>query len=156
MTFSAGDLCCSQFMCVLLDTSVGLDGSAWDKIPHVTQMAFTETANTPKLVTSDSAGRELSLCGTVGTTGNLSIACHNGDYPEFCINQEIRVRWSISCDAIWSGGAAVSGPWAVDVYEAKVRITSKPVDMNASQAGATLLNYSWEVTQWIIQGSCAI
>jgi hypothetical protein len=168
MPFSAGTLCCSQGMCVLVDTAVDgngdrlNDGSAYDKIPHVTQMAFTETASTPKIVTSDSNGRELSLCGTVSTTGNLSIACHDGTAPEFCINEEIRVRWAINCDWIWScdpvsgNCSAVPQPWQGDVYEAKVRITSKPVDFNVSQAGATLLNYGWEVTEWISQGICDV
>ena len=161
MAFAAGTLCCSQTMCVLVDEAVDSNGdrlnngTAYDKIPHVTQMAFTETASTPKIVTSDSGGRELSLCGTVSTTGNLSIACHDGDSPEFCINEEIRLRWAIDCDAIWNG-SPIGAPWAVPVYEAKVRITSKPIDYNVAQAGATLLNYSWEVTEWIFQGNCAI
>ncbi len=148
MPFVAGTLCCSQGMCVLLYSS-----STWDKIPHVTQMAFSETANTPKLVTSDSYGRELSLCGTVSTTGNLSIACHNGTAPEFCINQEVHLRWAIDCDQIWSGGAVLTPPTGT-YYEAIVRITSKPVDLNASQAGATLFNYGWEVVTWVHQGAC--
>jgi len=150
MAFSAGTLCCSQGMCVLLYAN-----STWDKIPHVTQMAFTETANTPKLVTSDSAGRELSLCGTVSTTGNLSIACHDGVAPEFCINEEVQLRWAIDCDQIWSGGSVLTPPTGT-YYEAIVRITSKPVDLNASQAGATLFNYSWEVVTWINQGICDV
>lgn len=151
MTFSAGTLCCSQTMCVLYDTT-GAGG--WDKIPHVTQMSFNEQASTPKIVTSDSNGRELSLCGTVSTTGNLSIACHDGNAPEFCINEEIKLRWSIDCDNIWSGGAP-TGPTGL-YYEATVRITSKPVDYNVAQAGATLLNYGWEVTEWTHQGVCAV
>ena len=164
MPFAAGTLCCSQTMCVLVDEAVDSngdrvnDGSAYDKIPHVTQMAFTETASTPKIVTSDSGGRELSLCGTVSTTGNLSIACHDGNSPEFCINEEIRVRWSIDCDNIWDSlsNTVKNPPTAGTYYEAKVRITSKPIDYNVSQAGATLLNYSWEVTEWITQGTCVL
>jgi len=151
-------------MCVLVDEAVDSDGNrvnegtAYDKIPHVTQMAFTETASTPKIVTSDSNGRELSLCGTVSTTGNLSVACHDGDSPEFCINEEIRVRWSIDCENIWDSlsNAPKGAPTAGSYYEAKVRITSKPIDYNVAQAGATLLNYGWEVTEWIVQGTCVL
>jgi hypothetical protein len=81
MTFTAGDLCCVSSACVLLDLQTTESEESWELIPHVTQISTTQTANTPKLVTSSTNGNETSACGTVTNVGNLAIACHSGVAP---------------------------------------------------------------------------
>lgn len=147
MVFSAGELCCSSSACALLDTNTGT-GTTWDKIPHVTQISTTEQANTPKIVTSDSAGQEIPACGTVASTGNIAIACHGGTAPGLLgINLLYRLRWSEDCDNIWDGSAAVGTPG--EHFEAIVRIVTVPVDYNISGNAALIFNYGFEVYEWI-------
>ena len=155
MPFSAGVLCCSSDACVLLDISGASGTEQWDKIPHVTQIATTETATTPKLVTSDTQGREISACGTVATTGTLAIACHKGNAPGIlCINGIYRIRWSEDCDNIWDGTAAVPDLEAGIYFEALIRITSIPFDFNIAGNQALVFNYGFDIAQWITLPDC--
>lgn len=155
MPFSAGsDLCCAAYACVLLDTNTG-SGKTWDKIPHVTQISFNEQANNPGLVTSDSAGLEIPVCGLVQTTGNLSIACHSGTGPGLlCINTNYRLRWSVDCDNIWDNGSAVADNLAGEHFEALVKITSVPLDYNIKGNTAVETNYGFRVIEWTTKPSC--
>lgn len=157
MPFSAGELCCSSAACVLLDTSTGSGAGLWDRIPHVTQIAFTQTANTPKLVTSSTNGFETSTCGTVTQAGNLAIACHSGTSPKYlAVNKVYHLRWAHNCEDIWtnddcpSQGTVVSPPNPDNFFEAYVRITSLPVDMNISGNAAMVYNYSFDIVSWVI------
>jgi hypothetical protein len=163
MTFTAGTLCCVSNACVLIDTNGSESAETWFKIPHVTQISTTQTANTPKLVTSSTGGNETSACGTVANTGNLAIACHSGTGPErLCINGLYRLRWSQDCSNIWddSGaevdgdGSAVSDGEAGVHFEAVVRITSVPDDMNISANQAFIHNYSFDVVEWVTLPDC--
>ena len=155
MPFSAGELCCSNTACVLLDTASGT-GATWDRIPHVTQIAFTESANTPRLTTSSTGGRETSACGVVSATGNLAIACHGGTSPGYlAVNSVYHLRWSQDCDAIWTSGncptagSVVGAPVAGTYFEAYVRITSVPVDYNISGNAAITVNYAFDIVSWV-------
>lgn len=164
MTFAAGDdLCCVSNACVLLDTNASESAETWFKIPHVTQISTTQTANTPKLVTSSTEGNEISSCGTVTNVGNLAIACHSGTGPaRLCINGTYRLRWSEECDNIWDDtdaevdgdGSAVSDGEAGYHYEAIIRITSVPNDMNISGNQALIYNYGFDVVRWITLPPC--
>ena len=125
----------------MIDTSSAESVTTWKKIPHVTQISTTQTANTPKLVTSSTNGNETSVCGIVSNTGTLAIACHGGVEPgRLCINGKYRIRWSQDCDNIWDDseatvdgeGSAVADESAGIYYEATIRITSVPDDMNIS------------------------
>ena len=155
MPFSAGELCCSNAACVLLDTASGTTAT-WDRIPHVTQISFTESANTPKLTTSSTGGRETSACGVVSANGNLAIACHGGTAPGYlAVNSVYHLRWASDCDAIWTSGACptagtvVSSPSSGSYFEAYVRITSLPIDMNISGNAALLYNYAFDIVAWV-------
>lgn len=154
MAFTAGDLCCASNACVLLDTS-STSSEVWDLIPHATQMSFNTQVTTPKLVTSSSAGQEISVCGTEATTGVLAFACHDGVSPGLlCANYVYRLRWSVNCENIWDSGAVV-GPADPDTYfEARVRITSVPIDYNISGNQAVVYNYGWELVEWINTPTC--
>ena len=163
MTFSAGDLCCISNACVLLDTNSSESAETWFKIPHVTQISTTQTANTPKLVTSSTGGNETSVCGTVSNTGNLAIACHGGNEPgRLCINGKYRIRWSQDCDNIWDpgesvvdgGGTAVADNLAGIHFEATIRITSVPTDMNIAANQAFIHNYGFDVIEWVTLPDC--
>ena len=144
MPFTAGDLCCVTNACVLLDTAAGSASETWDAIPHVTQIQWTEQANTPKVVTSSTAGKETSVCGTVTGTGTLSIACHDGNAPApFRINGKYHLRWSLFCE----DGDNIMGEY----YEANVRIVTVPNDYNISGGGAVITSYGWEIIDWIYQ-----
>lgn len=163
MTFAAGDLCCVSNACVLLDTNSSESAETWFKIPHVTQISTTQTANTPKLVTSSTAGNETSVCGVVSNTGNLAIACHGGTEPgRLCINGKYRIRWSQDCSNIWddSGaevdgdGSAVSDEEAGIHFEATIRITSVPDDMNISGNQAFIRNYGFDIIEWVTLPDC--
>jgi hypothetical protein len=163
MTFTAGDLCCISAACVLLDTSSGVSAFSWKKIPHVTQISTTQTANTPKLVTSSTNGNETSVCGTVSNTGTLAIACHGGVEPgRLCINGKYRIRWSQDCDNIWDDsdaevdgeGVAVADNVAGIHFEATIRITSVPDDMNISANQAFIRNYGFDIIEWITLPDC--
>jgi hypothetical protein len=160
MTFTAGDLCCISAACVLLDTSSGVSAFSWKKIPHVTQISTTQTANTPKLVTSSTNGNETSVCGTVSNTGTLAIACHNGVRPgRLCINGKYRIRWSIDCDCIWDDEDDVAyGDNVItegcEFFEATIRITSVPDDMNIAANQAFIQNYGFDIIEWITLPTC--
>lgn len=153
MPFTVGDvLCCAKDACVRLDTTAGSDSESWETIPHVTEISFTETANTSKLVTSSTAGRESSVCGTVAQTGTLAIACHNGVGPVFCINDLYHIAWSIDCDNIASGSKA---SWTEDsYYEALIRITSKPVQMQISSNAAVIYTYNFDINTFYTYPTC--
>lgn len=154
MVFSAGDLCCASDACVLIDTSA-TSTEIWDLIPHMTQVSFTTQVSTPKLVTSSSNGQEISVCGNVATTGILAIACHDGVSPGLlCANYIYRLRWSVDCTNIWAGGAVVGSPAADTYFEARVRITSVPIDYNVAGNQAVVYNYGWELVEWINQPAC--
>lgn len=156
MVFSAGVLCCPSTACVLIDTAAGSDTETWDLIPHVTQIGVTETANTPKLVTSSTGGAETSACGTVSRTGVLDIACHSGVAPDIlCINGTYRLRWSEDCSNIWEDGVgAVSDELAGIHFEAVVRITTVPIIYNIAGNTATIFSYTFDVIEWITYPDC--
>jgi hypothetical protein len=151
MPFTAGDiLCCASDACVLLDTAAGSASETWDLIPHVTLIGFTETANTPKLVTSSSGGAELSSCGTVTRNGNLALACHNGTGPYMlCINSIHRIRWAQDCDDIWTAGNDIENPTEGLYFEAVIRITSVPVILDIAGNQAIIVNYGFDVLRWV-------
>jgi hypothetical protein len=159
MTFTAGDLCCVSAACVLIDTNSGESAESWSKIPHVTQISTTQTANTPKLVTSSTAGNETSACGTVTNVGTLAVACHGGtELGRLCINSLHRIRWSADCDNIWNGNEA-TGTAVADVdagihFEALVRITSVPDDFNIAGNTALVRNYGFDVVEWTTLPDC--
>jgi hypothetical protein len=143
MPFTAGDLCCSQNACVMLDETANSGSASWDTIPHVTQIQWTEQANTPKLVTSSSAGNEISVCGTVSNTGVLAIACHDGDQPApFAINGKYHIMWSIDCDNL---GDSPADPY----YRATIRIVTVPNDFNIAGGGAVIVAYGFEIIEWL-------
>lgn len=148
MPFSAGVLCCAQDACVMLDTTAASDSASWDLIPHVTEISFTQTANTTKLVTSSTAGNETSVCGSVSNTGVLAIACHSGSGPYFCINGNYHIMWSIDCDNV-----NIETP-ASPYYRALIKITSKPVQFQISNSGAVIYQYTFDVVEWYVQPSC--
>jgi len=149
MAFSAGVICCPQEACVLLDVDAESDEITWDTIPHVTEISFTQTANTSKIVTSSTAGLETSVCGTVTQTGVLAIACHDGVGPDFCINEIYRIAWSINCDNM-----PEVGPFADPYYQALIRITSKPVLMQISSNTAPITAYTFDIVSWDHQPTC--
>lgn len=154
MAFSAGDLCCASSACVLLDVSA-TSSETWDLLPHVTNVGFTQTANTPKIVTSSSAGEEISVCGNVTTTGTLTLACHNGVSPGvLCINYIYQLRWSVDCDEIWTGGAVVGSPTANNYFQARVRITSVPITYDIAGNQAVQYQYTWELVEWVNYPGC--
>jgi len=156
MPFTAGEFCCAANACVLLDTAASYSTETWDLIPHVTQISTTQTANTPKLVTSSTNGEERGACGTVTSVGTLAIACHDSpDQPGIlCINSLHRIRWSEECDNIWDGTAAVADVSAGVHYEAIIRITSVPVDFNIKGNVVTEFTYGFDVVQWVTQPAC--
>lgn len=156
MAFTAGDvLCCASDACVLLDTNAGSGAETWDLIPHVTLIGVTETSSTPKLVTSSSAGAELSSCGTVSRSGNLALACHNGVSPgPLCINSIHRIRWAQDCEEIWTGGAVVAVPTTSLYFEAVIRITSVPVIFDIAGNQAIVVNYTFDVQTWVNYPTC--
>tara|TARA_R110000868_G_scaffold87608_1_gene244838 strand:+ start:208 stop:708 length:501 start_codon:yes stop_codon:yes gene_type:complete len=151
MAFTAGDiLCCASDACVLLDEAAGSGAEDWDLIPHVTLIGVTETANTPKLVTSSSGGAELSSCGTVTRSGNLALACHSGSGPGMlCINSLHRIRWSDNCDNIWLNGIPVANPVEGFYFEAVIRITSVPVIYDIAGNQAIVVNYGFDIQRWV-------
>jgi len=159
MTFTAGDLCCVSAACVLIDTNSSESVESWSKIPHVTQISTTQTANTPKLVTSSTAGNETSACGTVTNVGTLAVACHGGtELGRLCINSLHRIRWSADCDNIWNGNEA-TGTAVADVdagihFEALVRITSVPDDFNIAGNAPLVRNYGFDVVEWTTLPDC--
>jgi hypothetical protein len=158
MAFSAGDLCCVSAACVLFDMTPSESAESWDLIPHVTQISTTQTANTPKLVTSSTAGNETSACGTVTNVGTLAIACHNGaGVARLCINNIYRIRWAHDCDDIWDADtntAIADVNLGFDYFEAKIRITSIPDDFNIAGNTALVRNYGFDVVEWIELPAC--
>lgn len=159
MPFSPGELCCVSKACVLLDTDVTSDAasSVWDLIPHVTNISFNQTANSQKLVTSSTGGRETSACGTVTQTGTLEIACHNGTAPKYlCVNNTYRIRWSHDCDYIWDRGECEPffGPLAPGTYfEAVIRITSFPSNFNIQGNAPIIYTYNFDIIGWAPGGA---
>ena len=149
MTFSAGELCCSSEACVLLDTASGTS-AVWDKIPHVTEISFNLQANTPKLVTSSTGGRETSACGTITQTGTLSVACHGGTGPGLLIpNRVYHIRWAQDCDTIWDATNCTADLTPTLHYEAYIRITSLPLAMNISANQAQVNQYAFDIVSWV-------
>ena len=153
MPFSPGELCCVSRACVLLDTSGGATATAWDRIPHVTNISVQQTANTQKLVTSSTGGRETSACGTVTQTGTLEVACHDGVGPAFlCVNNTYRIRWSADCDNIWDvdACAALSEQNAGEYLEAVIRVTTLPINYNIQGNAPIVYAYSFDVVGWAV------
>lgn len=151
MPFSAGDLCCVSAACVLLDTNVGDETETWEKIPHVTNISVQQTANTQKLVTSSTFGRETSACGTVTQTGTLEVACHSGVGPGFlCVNNLYRIRWSINCNYIWNSDtcAPLADNATGQYLEAMIRITSLPINLNISGNQPIIYTYNFDIVMW--------
>jgi len=143
MPFTAGELCCASEACVMIDLTASGSSASWDTIPHVTRIAFTKTASVKKLVTSSTGGNEKTACGSVASTGNLAIACHNGDAPApLGINKIYHLMWSVNCDNILETPA---DPY----YEANVRITSVPVDFDIAGNAPVIYNYGFEVDEWL-------
>lgn len=156
MPFLPGELCCVSRACVLLDTSAGATAQSWDRIPHVTNISFTQTANSQKLVTSSTGGRETSACGTVTQTGTLEIACHAGVGPGLlCVNQTYRIRWSEDCDNIWDvdGCAAVADNNMGNHFEAVIRVTSLPVNYNIQGNAPIIYAYNFDIVGWAAGGA---
>tara|TARA_R110000868_G_scaffold253061_2_gene509784 strand:+ start:1514 stop:2008 length:495 start_codon:yes stop_codon:yes gene_type:complete len=158
MTFTAGALCCVSSACVLIDLQTTESAESWELVPHVTQISSTQTANTPKLVTSSTGGNETSACGTVTNVGTLAIACHGGVAPgRLCINNLYRIRWAKDCGDIWDSEtltAIADGSLGTDVFEAKIRITSIPDDFNIAGNTALIQNYGFDVVEWILLPAC--
>lgn len=150
MSFSAGELCCAMEACVLIDTSSNAAGT-WDKIPHVTEISVNVQANTPKVVTSSTGGKETSVCGTITQSGTLSIACHKGTGPGILFpNRVYRLVWSMDCDNIWDSETCAATAFTNDYFEAYVRITSAPNPMNISGNQATISQYNFDVVSWVV------
>lgn len=150
MPFSAGELCCASKACVLVDTSTNAAGT-WEKIPHVTEISANLTANTPKLQTSSTKGRETSLCGTVTQSGTISVACHKGTGPGvLLVNNVYRLVWAMDCDSIWDSEDCEATAFTNDYYEAYVRITSTPNSINISGNQATVYQYGFDVVSWVV------
>ena len=157
MPFEPGDLCCPQDMCVALDTAADASQEDYEVIPHVTQMAWTETANVARIVTSSTGGNETSVCGPVNVSGTLNIACHSGDAPlPFRVNGKYNVVWSLNCDAVESWITNPVGPHVALVYAAKIRIITVPQDLNPAAGGAVLTPYTWELVEWIAYPSTQV
>jgi len=158
MPFTAGlDLCCPTAACVLLDTAAGSETETWDLIPHVTLIGITETVNTPKLVTSSSAGAEISACGQIARSGNLAIACHSGVEPNIlCANAIHRIRWALFCNNIWDadGNVALSDNDAAYYFEAVIRITSFPFILDIAGNQPVVTNYGFDILRWITIPAC--
>jgi len=157
MAFEPGELCCSSDACVLLDTATSYVTKTWDLIPHVTQISTTQTATTPKLVTSSTNGQEISACGTVSNVGTLAIACHSGNQPNLlCINGVYRIRWSSICDRIWNSAtdAPIADVSAGPHFEATIRITSVPFDLNIAGNQAQIYNYGFDIVKWVTYPDC--
>lgn len=150
MPFSAGELCCAMDACVLIDTS-STTTAAWDKIPHVTEISVNLQANTPKLVTSSTGGKETSLCGTLTQSGTLSIACHKGTGPGVLFpNYVYHLVWSDDCENIWNFVNCEASSFTNDYYEAYVRITAAPRPTNISGNQATVYQYSFDIVSWVV------
>ena len=149
MAFTAGDLCCAQNMCVQLDDNPLSTGETWSTLPHVTAMAWTQQANTPKIVTSSSAGNEISVCGTVSNTGTLSMACHNSiNQPgDFAINAKYHIRWALDCSEPDDN--------LIDYYEAYIRIITVPQNWDIAGGGAVIVAFGFEVIEWVNMPSMA-
>lgn len=154
MPFAAGELCCSSKACVLLNVlaAPGASSGTWDKIPHVTNISVQQASNNPKLVTSSTKGKETSACGTVTQTGTLEMACHKGVGPGvLAINQVYQIVWSDDCDNIWDSAECepiVTRTGAF--YQAFIRITQVPVNMNISGNQAQLFSYQFEIVSWVV------
>ena len=154
--FTAGlDLCCPTAACVLLDTAAGSATETWDLIPHVTLIGITETANTPKLVTSSSGGAEISACGQIARSGNLAIACHDGVEPGIlCANSIHRIRWSLFCDYIWDAANNEADTTPTFYFEAVIRITSVPIIFDIAGNQPVVTNYGFDILRWIAWPTC--
>ena len=151
MTFSAGELCCSLDACVLLDTNTG-ESVSWDKIPHVTEINVNFQANTQKITTSSTRGKETSICGTVSQTGTLSIACHKGVGPGFfAVNRIYHLMWSANCADIWDFDECEALNQRTGTYfQAYVRITQAPLPVNIAGSQVTVYQYSFDIVSWVV------
>ena len=156
MPFVPGELCCVTRACVLIDTTPNGSSATWDRIPHVTNISVQQTANTQKLVTSSTGGKETSACGTVTQTGTLAVACHSGTEPGYlCVNQSYRIRWSLDCDNIWdvtSCSAVADNDMGVHL-EAYIRITSLPINYNIQGNAPVIQEYNFDVIGWAAGGA---
>jgi hypothetical protein len=153
MPFAAGELCCSSKACVLLNVlaAPGASSGTWDKIPHVTNISVQQASNNPKLVTSSTKGKETSACGTVTQTGTLEMACHKGVGPGvLAINNVYQIAWAEDCDSIWDSETCQSTSFTNNYYQAFIRITQVPVNMNISGNQAQLFTYQFEVVSWVV------
>ena len=153
MPFSAGELCCSSKACVLLNVlaSPGASSGTWDKIPHVTNITVQQASNNPKLVTSSTKGKETSACGTVTQTGTLEMACHKGVGPGIlAINQVYQIVWAEDCDSIWDSETCQASSFTNNYYQAFIRITNVPLNMNISGNQAQLFSYQFEIVSWVV------
>ena len=148
MPFTAGDLCCPQDMCVAIDTNPAASQADYEVIQHVTQIQWTQTANTAKIVTSSTGGNETSVCGPVSNTGTLNLACHSGTGPlPLGINKKYNIMWGLDCEWVEQliAEEAPDGP----TYWAKIRIVSVNQDLNPAAGGAVIASYGFEVVEWI-------
>lgn len=151
MPFSAGELCCAMEACVLIDTSSNGAGT-WDKIPHVTEVSFNMQANTPKVVTSSTGGKETSVCGTITQSGTLSIACHKGTGAGYLHpNNVYRIAWSIDCSVLWDFVTCEAKDFSSEenYLDAYIRITSAPRPINISGNQATITQYNFDIVSWV-------
>ena len=133
--------------------------SDWEKIPHVSEITFNEQAQQSGIVTSGSAGQEIALCGPVVTTGTLGLVCHDGFGPlVLCVNSNYRIRWSSNCNFIYDAGDGEpleSGALVAGTYwEADIKITGLPVNLNVSQGGAIIYVYTWRLVRWVHTPAC--
>jgi hypothetical protein len=92
----------------------------------------------------------------VSNTGTLAIACHGGFGPgRLCINSKYRIRWAQDCDCIWDGDEALDPPdEGCEYFEATIRITSVPDDMNISANQAFIRNYGFDIIEWVHLPDC--
>lgn len=146
--FNAGEFCCAFNGCVLIYDA---GNETWEKIPHTTEVSFNAQAQQNGLVTSSTGGEEQAFCGIVNTTGTLGIACHDGDtIGALCLNNNYSLRWAVDCDLIWNDttGTAVAVPTAGTYYQALVKITSLPLNLNFSNNAVPTIVYQWKLVAW--------
>lgn len=159
-TFTAGTLCCSADACVLIDVNSSYSVETWDLIPHVTDISVNSVANTPKIITSSTGGREVGACGSITETGTLGIACHNSnDQPSIlCINKLYHIRWTESCDNIWDAGTdtaiAIGLLNAAKYFDGIIRITGVPVNFNIKGNAVIEITYTFDIVKWHNYPTC--
>jgi len=141
-TFTPGTLCCANDGGTLVYT-----GAAWERVPHNTEWSFTEEVTESAAITSDTAGRESTACGTVNTTGTLGLACHDGTKMVLGINMLYQVRFADVLNDIWNvtTDTLVATPDAETYYEGTVLITSKPKTVQINGTEISIITYAWKL-----------